>query len=70
MSRRVGKIDTTTVLLIGGAVAVFLLVNKKPATPATVYVPTVPSGGGSGISTGQYVQLGTSIVDAISNIFG
>lgn len=73
MARKsVGKISTTEMLLIGGgALVVLLLVTKKTTTPVTtpVYVP-IPSGGGSGLSSQQYVQLGTSLANALSDIFG
>ena len=39
---RVGKIDTNTLLLIGGGVLAFLLLTKK--TTATATIPLLPAG--------------------------
>jgi hypothetical protein len=67
--KRVGKIDTSTMLLVGGAAVALLLLTKKSTPTVPTYV-TIPSGGGSGISSGQYVTIGTSLINALDDIFG
>lgn len=66
-----GKIDTSTILLVaGGAALVYFMTRPKPVPPPTYIQVPVPSGGGSGISQQQYITLGTALANAASNIFG
>lgn len=70
MARKVGAINTETVVLIGGGLLLAYMLTKKTTT--TVAPPTyvtVPTGGGSGVSTGQLVTIGNSLINALDDIF-
>jgi hypothetical protein len=68
--RAMGKINTTTILLIGAAaVAAYMLTRPKVVPP--LFLPTpLPSAGGSGNSMAQYVQFGTALSNLANSIFG
>ena len=77
MKGKVAGIDTNTLLLIGGGAVVVYLLTRKPAAPPVppVYTPVytsgsqLPSAGGAGNTTGQYIALGTSLINSLDNFF-
>lgn len=70
MAKKVGAINTETMLLIGGGLVLAYMLTKKTAVTTPTTIVTVPSGGGSGISSGQLVTIGNSLINALDDIFG
>ena len=74
---RMGKIDTTTLLLIGGAaVAVYFLTRPKPLPPPALYPPNYQAGlyQPQANQTAQDITAGagaaSTLLNSISNMFG